>query len=70
MKICYFGDYRLKYIRNDVIINGLVKNGVHILICHSGSKGFLRFFHLVKQYISHGRKCDLVIVGSSDSSRP
>lgn len=70
MTICFFGDYNPEYIRNDVIIQGLIKNKINLLICHTKYKGSLRFFDLIKMYFSYGRNCDFVFVGSSDTSRP
>ena len=34
MKICYFGTYSKEYIRNRVIIKGLVENGASVIHCH------------------------------------
>jgi glycosyltransferase involved in cell wall biosynthesis len=70
MTICFFGDYRPNYIRNDVIINGLIKNKVDLFICHTELKGFLRFFDLAKKYLFSGRVFDYIVIGSSDTSRP
>lgn len=70
MKICYFGDYNPQYIRNDVIIKGLIKNKVDLSICRSSSKGFYRFLELTKKFLFSSHKSDFIIVGSSDSSRP
>jgi len=70
MTICCFGDYRPDYIRNDVIVQGLKKNNINLLVCHTECKGFFRFFDLTKKYLSLGRDSDFIFVGSSDTSRP
>lgn len=35
MKVCYFGTYENNYPRNRIIIDGLRKNGVEVIECHS-----------------------------------
>ena len=34
MRVCYFGTYRAKYSRNQIMIAGLRANGVEVLECH------------------------------------
>lgn len=70
MTICYFGDFDKKYIRNTVIINGFKKNGVKVLLCDTKEKGFSRFSKLFKFHKRLKDKYDILIVGSSDTSRP
>lgn len=38
MRVCFFGGYNPKYIRNVIIKEGLIKNGVEIVECHTKSK--------------------------------
>jgi len=35
LRVCYFGTYRAEYTRNIILINGLRKQGVTVLECHS-----------------------------------
>lgn len=35
LRVCYFGTYRANYVRNQVIIEGLRRNGVIVEECHS-----------------------------------
>jgi glycosyltransferase involved in cell wall biosynthesis len=68
MTIIYFGDFNPEYARNKVIIKGLRENGVEVLLCHTSKKrAFAKILDLVNQYCRHYRKCDMVIVGYSDS---
>jgi len=34
LKVCYFGTYREKYSRNQIMIAGLRRNGVQVIECH------------------------------------
>lgn len=68
MRICYFGDYDPFYIRNEVIELGLRQNGVDIRRCHARG-GVGRFFVLAWTYLKDHRASDLIVVGSSDTSR-
>jgi len=34
MRICYFGTYRAEYSRNQIMIEGLRRNGVEVIECH------------------------------------
>jgi len=70
MTICYFGDFDKEYIRNAVIINGLKENGVEVLLCNTKEKGFGKFFKLFKLHKRLKDKYDVLIVGSSGTSRP
>jgi glycosyltransferase involved in cell wall biosynthesis len=70
MTICYFGDFDKEYIRNVVIINGLKENGAKVLLCNTKEKGFSRFFKLFKLHKRSKDKYDILIVGSSGTSRP
>jgi len=69
MTVCYFGDYDSEYSRNRVIIKGLKKNGVKVLICHSGLRGIKKYFRLWKLHKKTANKYDLLIVGFTSSSR-
>jgi glycosyltransferase involved in cell wall biosynthesis len=35
LRVCYFGTYRANYVRNQVMIEGLRRNGVQVFECHS-----------------------------------
>lgn len=82
MKICYFGSYDHDYIRNKVILNGLRKNNVDVVECNIGfnafkgtrlrrlRNSFLNYFKLIKLYKEYKTGIDLIIVGSSEASRP
>jgi len=66
--ICVFGDFKRDYIRNDVIIEGLMSTEVEISICHTNKKGILRIIDL---FIKYGKtqKKQIILVASSDTSR-
>jgi len=34
MRVCYFGTYRANYTRNQIMIEGLRRNGVEVIECH------------------------------------
>ena len=34
MRVCYFGTYRSEYARNQILIEGLRRNGVEVIECH------------------------------------
>ena len=34
MRVCYFGTYRVRYSRNQIMIEGLRRNGVDVIECH------------------------------------
>lgn len=38
MRVCFFGGYNPGYIRNVIIKEGLIKNGVEVVECHTKSK--------------------------------
>lgn len=35
MRVCYFGTYRANYSRNQILIEGLRRNGVDVIECHT-----------------------------------
>ena len=82
MKICYFGSYDQDYIRNKVILNGLRKNNIEVIECNIGfnalggailsrlATSFLNYLKLIKLFKKNKAGIDLVIVGSSEASRP
>ena len=35
MRVCYFGTYRAEYSRNQIMIEGLRRNGVEVVECHA-----------------------------------
>jgi hypothetical protein len=34
LRVCYFGTYRANYSRNQIMIEGLRRNGVEVVECH------------------------------------
>lgn len=34
MRVCYFGTYRAEYARNQILIEGLRRNGIEVIECH------------------------------------
>jgi glycosyltransferase involved in cell wall biosynthesis len=69
MKICYFGDYDPEYIRNDVILTGLREAGVSIIV--RNMRGRFKILRLFASLFSpEVRGADILLVGSSDTSRP
>lgn len=34
LRVCYFGTYRADYSRNQIMIEGLRRNGVEVIVCH------------------------------------
>lgn len=60
MRVCYFGTYRGDYSRNQIMIEGLRRNGVEVIECHeplwrgirdrvrAASGGWLRFAFLIR----------------------
>lgn len=38
MRVCFFGGYNPGYVRNVIIKEGLIKNGVEVVECHTKSK--------------------------------
>jgi glycosyltransferase involved in cell wall biosynthesis len=34
MRVCYFGTYRAGYARNEILMEGLRRNGVEVIVCH------------------------------------
>ena len=38
MRVCFFGGYEPRYVRNIIIKEGLIKNGVEVVECHTKSK--------------------------------
>lgn len=35
LRVCYFGTYRANYVRNEVLIEGLKRQGIEVYECHS-----------------------------------
>lgn len=63
MNICFFGSYNPDYSRNSILIDGLKKNNVKVLECHSTSKGFLRrYFDLLRMYWRIKSQVDVIFV--------
>jgi len=67
MTICYFGDFDKSYSRNHIIINGLEKNGVKIVFCHTSQKGVGKYFDLWIKYVNLSENFNVIIVGYSNS---
>lgn len=64
MRIVYFGNYQNQnhFPRNRILINGLRKNGVTVIECHSHARFRMRWISLLRQYMKH-RPFDAIIVG-------
>jgi glycosyltransferase involved in cell wall biosynthesis len=65
MKVCFFGGYDSKYIRNIIIKEGLIKNGIEVLECHAKSKFkfWLRYPMLFFQHLKFFlRRYDFIFV--------
>jgi len=65
MRVCFFGGYNPKYIRNVIIKEGLAKNGVEVVECHAKSKFkfWLRYPILFFQHLKFFPvKYDLIFV--------
>lgn len=69
MKLCYFGDYQPDYIRDNVIMTGLRKNGAVVIECNSRGVGASKYLALLKKFFRQRQDFDLLIVGSGDFSR-
>lgn len=70
MKVCYFGAYDLEYPRNRVIRQGLVANGVEIVVCNVSQslKTWQRVPRLAHQFLGVGRQCDMILVAEFGQS--
>lgn len=68
-QVCVFGDYDPEYIRNDVIIEGFRRSGVSVELCNVRSLGMKKYWELTSQFFALVNKPDLLLVGSSDTSR-
>ena len=67
MKVCYFGTYRANYSRNQIMIEGLRRNGVEVIECHENlwhgiedrvdvaSGGWLRFSFVIRVICTYWR---------------
>ena len=62
-KICYFGIYKPSAPRDRVYLEGLKKRGIQVIECVDSSRGFLKFFRLVKRLRGFRRQYDLLWVG-------
>jgi len=65
MKVCFFGGYNPKYIRNVIIKEGLIKNGVEVVECRTKSKFkfWLRYPILFFQHLKFlATKYDVIFV--------
>ncbi len=65
MRVCFFGGYNPKYIRNVIIKEGLAKNGVEVVECHAKSKFkfWLRYPMLLSKHLKMlPVKYDLIFV--------
>jgi len=65
MRVCFFGAYDPRYIRNLIIKEGLVKNGVEVLECYTKSrfKFWLRYPILFFQHLKFlATKYDVIFV--------
>ncbi len=65
MRVCFFGGYNPKYIRNVIIKEGLIRNGVEVVECHTKSKFkfWLRYPILLFQHLKFFlKKYDFIFV--------
>jgi glycosyltransferase involved in cell wall biosynthesis len=69
MRICFFGDYDPTYIRNEVIDLSLKENGVDMAYCRVPLHSRFKLFTLLLEYLRHHGGEDLLMVGSSNTSR-
>ena len=64
--VCFFGIYDPSYSRNRVLVRGFEENGYKVFHCRvdpKKHKGILKFFLLVREYLSvRKNKIDVVIV--------
>ncbi|NCN07243.1 glycosyltransferase family 4 protein [Candidatus Falkowbacteria bacterium] len=63
MVVCYFGLYNQNYSRNKILINGLRKNQVEVIECHSNKKGLAKFWDLIVQHNKIRNQYDVMVVG-------
>src|SRR3989338_4970677 len=63
MKVCYFGIYNPLYSRNRILIQGLRKNGVEVVECHSDKTGIERYLDLAQKLFSLKNGYDVLVVG-------
>ncbi len=63
MTVCFFGSYNRDYPRNQILLNGLKKNGVVVFDCHS-TKGFFlqRYTQLTQKFLPLRKKVDVIFV--------
>lgn len=61
--VCFFGSYTQDYSRSNIIRDGLQKNGVSVIECHSSIKSALkRYPTLFKKYWHIKNRVDLIYV--------
>jgi glycosyltransferase involved in cell wall biosynthesis len=61
MKVCWFGIYHREYSRNSVLIDGLKSSGIEVITCNvEQSKGFTKYFKLVKKLIDLDNDYDVL----------
>ncbi len=63
MNVCYFGSYDPDYARNRIIIKGLKLNQINVFKCRGSGIVFIRYYHLLKQFIAVKDRISCIIVG-------
>lgn len=49
MKVCWFGNYKKDYSRNNILLSGLYDQGVEIVECNTRERGFKKYMSLIQQ---------------------
>lgn len=63
MTICFFGSYNQNYSRNKILIDGLSKNWIKVLHCHSAYNSVIkRYPELIRKFVKLSRKTDVIYV--------
>lgn len=63
MKVCYFGAYQDLYPRNNVIREGLRRNGVEVYECHDNTRGtWRRYPRLLVKVLRLPKNFDVIMV--------
>lgn len=63
IKVCYFGFYNQTYSRNRIILNGLRKNRVEVVECHTKKAGIIKYFDLIISYLKIKKDFNILIIG-------
>ena len=63
MRVCYFGNYKKAYSRNQILIKGLKLNKVDVIECNSRKTGLLKYIDLFIQHNKIRNNYDVMIIG-------